>query len=71
MLPKALATHLHGHAIDNFFTNMTVKSYGVDDIMNDISDHAPIWVELDVVIDERDLDTGNPPTFVSQGDIRK
>ncbi|MCP3682637.1 MAG: hypothetical protein GY861_08105 [bacterium] len=43
----------------------------MDDFISSISDHAPIWVELEVTIDEHDLDVGNPPKFVSQGDIRK
>ncbi len=71
VIPKALPTHQLGRAIDNFFSNMVVKSYGVDDFISSISDHAPIWVELEVTIDEHDLDVGNPPKFVSQGDIRK
>ncbi len=70
VIPDAIPTHNSGRNIDNFFTNIPVLGYGVDDILS-VSDHRPIWIKLSIDIGAADLDMKNPPTFHTQNDVRK
>ncbi len=55
------------------FTNIPVKGFHIDtaSLCDCISDHTPIHVDLDLVVDSADIDMSKPDGRISQKSIRK